>query len=345
MRTLLVVCLVALNLLPGRGQSQTALPLPAPDFNQVVLAISETPSKTAFGFDLSGGLIFVEAQLSQGKDSFILDTGAPTVVINSKSNLYNPRQETAVGLSGTLSVRSVRLDRFVMDNIYKKKIHALATDISHLETLKSRRIAGLVGYEALKDHEVLIDYQQKTLTFLKQNDRRMVGNLIPVEEHKMKIRGHLPVIKVKIGRKSYLFGVDTGAEVNVINAKLYKKLKKHCLQTKEAKYLQGLDRGKCKAFSTHLRNVRLKRHSFNELEIVFADISYLNYSSGLQLDGILGYPFLKQAVFSLNYKDKKLCLWEAIPEVKLVGNEASSDDLLLSLEEAMSLVKRSIKPE
>ena len=42
----------------------------------------------------------------------------------------------------------------------------------------------------------------------------------------------------------------------------------------------------------------------------FADLSFLQGENGVQLDGLLGYPFLKEALFSINFRKKQLCKWE-----------------------------------
>ncbi|MEL6866332.1 MAG: hypothetical protein AAFP19_18030 [Bacteroidota bacterium] len=34
----------------------------------------------------------------------------------------------------------------------------------------------------------------------------------------------------------------------------------------------------------------------------------------MQLDGILGYPFLQNGLFSINFKQRKLYFWEALNE-------------------------------
>ena len=327
MRTLLLIGM-GLLYLTSNANAQTALNQPAIALTPIQELAPTTTTQTGYHFDLNGGLMFVEAAIGSDKDSFILDTGAPTLVMNSaKINSDKPLRR-AVGLSGTMKIQTMKVKDFSLNTIKKKKIEVMAADISHLERVKGRKIKGLIGYEALKDHEMVIDYETQKLTFLEEGDVRKVDGMIPIEQYKLKIRQHLAVVKVKIGKKNYLFGVDTGAEVNVIDIDLYKKLKKHCQGDKTEKYLQGVDKGKTRAIATKIKKTQLKGTAFKDMDYVFADISFLNRGYALQLDGILGYPFLKQAKFSINYKTKRLSIWQKVPDIDKLLEVPENQELL-----------------
>ena len=46
------------------------------------------------------------------------------------------------------------------------------------------------------------------------------------------------------------------------------------------------------------------------MEFVFANMKHLNESFESDLDGLLGYPFLSAAIFSIDYRTNRLCIWE-----------------------------------
>ncbi|MEL6868048.1 MAG: hypothetical protein AAFP19_26730, partial [Bacteroidota bacterium] len=195
-------------------------------------------------FDLEGGLIFVPAIMDGQCDSFILDTGAPTLVINTQFFVSDLDGGRAVGLSGTMNIQSLTIRGFEFGLKNRKKINGFATDFSHLEQIKKRRIRGLIGYEVIRHQEMLIDYTKKRLTFIHSDAKQEVDGYAAVDYVKFKIRDHFPIVKVKIGKRYYFFGIDTGAEVNVLSKHLCKKLKRHCKESGERKQLQGLDQSK-----------------------------------------------------------------------------------------------------
>ena len=53
-----------------------------------------------------------------------------------------------------------------------------------------------------------------------------------------------------------------------------------------------------------------ERLAEDNLPFAFADLSFLQSEYEIKLDGLLGYPFLKEALFSINFRKKYLCKWE-----------------------------------
>ena len=46
------------------------------------------------------------------------------------------------------------------------------------------------------------------------------------------------------------------------------------------------------------------------MKYLFIDLSHLASDSGMHLDGLLGYPFFSKARMSINYKLRKIYIWE-----------------------------------
>ncbi|MEM9921545.1 MAG: retroviral-like aspartic protease family protein [Bacteroidota bacterium] len=294
------------------------------------MATTEAPF--AFPFELDGGLIYLEGEMEGQKGNYVLDTGAPALILNASFFVSDLNGKQAYGLSGKTNVQAVNIDQFSVANIEKKDIKAYVTDISHIERVKKRRIRGLLGYSAISDKEILIDYERQEISMLDpKNAVNQVSDKTVVDQLPFQYRGHFPVVKVKIGKRNYFFGIDTGAEANVINARLKKKLRKQSNQRYESLTLQGVDPKQTSAVATTFKEVSIQGHPFNDLEFVFTDISYLNSGHKVFLDGILGAPFLKQHLFSINYDSRKLKIWERIPQEEPLAK--SSREVLVKKED------------
>lgn len=259
-------------------------------------------------FELIDGMIVVEGELNQRKGYFILDTGAPVMIVNSSK----PRKiaQKAKGISKAFHVEEVQVESFSWASIEKENIEAIAMDISHLERATQRSLLGLIGYDMLKDFEVLIDYQNHIIRFFDAKNNDLHKNFRPISTVSFLIENHLPIIKVKIGEKRLYLGLDTGAEVNLIDASIKEKLSSVLLSPLQIEEIQGLDQVIREVETTHIRNTTVKKLSFENMKFLFADMSHLRSNSTFQLDGLLGFPFFSQRKCSINYKKRKMYFWE-----------------------------------
>ena len=71
----------------------------------------------------------------------------------------------------------------------------------------------------------------------------------------------------------------------------------------------GIGGGKLKANSCNIATAKIGNKKYSNMEFSFADLSAFDTPGGFELDGILGFPFLSSGKFSINYKKKKIYLW------------------------------------
>lgn len=261
-------------------------------------------------FELLGGLMLVEGELWNQKDSFVIDTGAPYLVINSDFYISNLDGVTAGGISGAASAQLIDIDQFSLGEYQVDDFSAFVMDLSHIEKVKNRKIKGLIGADILSNYEMLIDYDNKLLTMFKPRTTEYHTDVYPLDEIPFELYGHFPVISVKIGKKQYKLGIDTGAEVNLLNtASIDKEDFKNLGATVQSKKLHGVDKEKKTVACTKISNSMINGEVYDDMEFILTDISFLNNAYGIKLDGLLGFPFLKSKKFSINFKKKKLYVW------------------------------------
>ncbi len=260
-------------------------------------------------FQLLGGLIMVDTEIEGIESSCIFDTGAPSVIINKDKDSIKHADSYGVGVNGKMKMKSIVVSNFAMGNIKKKNLRGMEVDISHIEKIKKQAIQGIIGVDAYIEQEVLIDYKQEELLLMPRKKMKRVGNKKKIASVSFFMEEQLPVIRVKIGNKHYYFGVDTGAEVNVINKRCIKKLKRSKIDLEETKLMAGVSNRKNLASTTKIKRLKIKNQSFQDIEFVFLDLDQFNTSHGMQIDGILGFPFLKENLVSLDFRRSKLNFW------------------------------------
>ncbi len=269
---------------------------------------TEKSSKDVFesSFELYDRIILVEAELNGIKGKYILDTGSPMLLINQKPNT---NYDTEIGgISKNCKAEIIDVKEFVWAGISNKHIEAVAIDLSNLEKSIGTSISGLIGQNIFRNYELYLDVSNQVIKLYKTRKSQLHKDRTFKEKINFRMQGHIPVITVKIDGKKYRFGIDTGSEVNVLNKNLKEKFGDR-LSNFRSSQLVGVDGNQQDLESATLPNFNIKGNEFNHFEFLLMDFSSLEKSFDLQLDGILGYPFLAQNQISINYRKQKIYLW------------------------------------
>ncbi len=263
--------------------------------------IDKGPAISYASFDLAGGMILVEARINGESANFVLDTGAPGLVINS--NDFSKVETTTVdGIQGNATVGAVEVDHFKWAGVEYKQVDAQLMDMSCFEKMTGKAIEGLIGYEFLKGKELHIDYKQKVIRLMRTE--KMPANFRKAEDIvSFSYLEHLPIVKMKVNGKLGYFGLDTGSEVNIIHSRWQKKLK---ISATDKGELVGVDGAGKVVESIRIKSTVLGNRSLEEMKFFMVDLTTIEKEYGMRLDGILGFPFFSTNEVALNFEDQKL---------------------------------------
>lgn len=261
----------------------------------VVCAVSlGLPAKTArFPFDPSRGLVEVEGTLNGALvGRFGLDTGADLLYIDRefarRAGVLIPENEQGKivrGIAGQSHVATKQIRSFAIgdERIYNVPIEII--DLQALAGIDGNPPDGLIGYEALRRFYVTIDYPNQEIDLFSFEPRYDPNSVISVLFDQV---GHLIVVKCEVEGEEMKMFLDYCAS--------------HTILTPEA--LEKLGRRDTEGQS--LKNITLG-------EIVASDIPFsvrkLDNLAGplmAELDGILGYSFLRRYRVTIDYKRRQL---------------------------------------
>jgi predicted aspartyl protease len=114
-------------------------------------------------------LIVVEVTINGVAKNFILDTGASSTVIDSKTAEELSLPEVGKGeavVAGTkISVSMVEVDSIGIDSIVLYDFMCGVANISNVKALLGEDIAGVLGFDFLSKFEMTLDYCNKQITF------------------------------------------------------------------------------------------------------------------------------------------------------------------------------------
>lgn len=115
-------------------------------------------------------------------------------------------------------------------------------------------------------------------------------------------RGYAIVVRGSIGNLNHLnFLVDTGAVPSVLDRQIARKLRLAGTVGKLSVFTQELDTEK-----TIAPNVRLGPLHADALPVVVRDLSFAEEALGIKVDAMIGFDFLSQSAFTIDYVFKKI---------------------------------------
>jgi len=299
---LLVVVLLLCSL---RARSQDAVSFlkaktvePAADFKPVGSG-NEQP------FDFTRNLIFFDASVNGEPGRFILDTGAPTLLLNSRGEITAGHERSSgQAAGGSVALATQRIESFEMGGRTLAKHWALALDLRSMESRTGKRIDGYVGHKFLRGGEVRIDFPGRKFQLLRSSRFPRHAGQSPRKVLRFEYDDHLPVITVKVGKRKLRFAVDTGAGTNLIDEK-YRDL---MLPTGARMNIQGLDGSNANHDIVRLFGMPCQDED-EATNFVVMDLSHLQTYGEPPISGILGSVFLADHIVGIDFRRRKLYFW------------------------------------
>ncbi len=119
----------------------------------------------------------------------------------------------------------------------------------------------------------------------------------------------------------YNFFVDTGIYPSQISLQLAKKLELKL--GKSGGNVLGFGSKNIPFYPTTIERLKIGDLLVMDLEAISSDMSHFE-ESGVDVDGILGYSFLKDRITSIDYKDENLTFYTSLPDDFLSGKSANT---------------------
>lgn len=289
------------TILPGQ-QNVALLDAPSRAINPVRL---EANGQELHHFVLDRGMIYLQAELEGSTGEYMLDTGAPGLVINEKPERPHDGY-TAQSCSDEVLVgmRSVR--QFTLGQIELRRFEALTLDLKHLSQAHQKEVAGLIGYELFQEHTLLLDYQKQQMYLLDYEVTDAVHQ--PVVRLPFVLDGHLPVVEVEVGGSTLRLGVDTGSASNILD-KSWQEMLAMWGPVMPMEEVQGLDQSVQQVNANQVQGLPIGELAV-DTKFLLLDLSHLRADTDMPLDGLLGYEFLSNFKVAIDYPRQEILFWE-----------------------------------
>lgn len=272
-----------------------------------------TPPSVDAPMRLVRGLVLVEAEVDGRRGAFLLDSGAPTLVLNQREF---PAPATATplaassgqGVNGRLAGASYHVTQsFNWQGISFKNQEVPTLDLASLAgRLGGAPLLGIIGYNVFSQYALTLDYHGG-LVRLRQPGTALPAAPAPLIWVPFTLSGHLPVVALTVAGQTFDVAVDCGAQTNLLDQQ-YEAALAAQLRQPDTSRVSGADAASRTVASGQLRAVRLAGPLvFRHQQTVFADISHLNQNPNrAHLQGLVGYPLLSQYRTTIDYVNKQL---------------------------------------
>jgi hypothetical protein len=272
-------------------------PDPSGDFNTLIVPIKR-----------AGNLIIVEAQIDSIAGNFVLDTGAPCLVLNSTYFRHMPviADQESAGLNGDArDAFTTEVRNFSILDLYYPRLTADVTDLSAIENSRNIKILGLLGTRLFRKFAITVDLFRNTLYIHKLN----ADGEIPVAEKAF----HDPwmvtpfnyvndVIFIKgIANNTPLwFAFDTGAETNLMDYDRVRKLLPG-MQVLNRTKTTGVGGSSFEVIYARFDTLKIGERRFIKNRVLLTSLDKMGKAYGHNVDGILGFDFFIRGIFTINF--------------------------------------------
>ena len=291
-------------------------------FNSLPDPIIGTDSPTCIiPFTRAGNLILISARIDSIVGNFILDTGAPNLVLNityfRNYPVHSSSDQEQSGVSGASSPRiQTEINRLTLGSIKYSRVEADMINLGHIENSKGVKILGLLGLQLFRQFEMIIDYE-KSVIYLHLISRKesktyrseLLNDTTAYSVVPFDITDNKIITKLEIAGKKLRFIIDCGAETNLLDSRLPDKIFENVVIGRRVK-LTGANDKKIEALYGSLSNMKIGNQDINSLPVLITNLerSCLSYISCT--DGILGFDFLSLHKIGFNFVNRKMYIWK-----------------------------------
>jgi hypothetical protein len=280
---------------------------------------TDTPSCT-IPFSRAGNLIVIKAKVDSIEGNFILDTGAPGLVLNITYFRDYPSREISdaeqTGITGA-SVPIVKTDtkQFTLGTFHYSNTEADLANLGHIENSKNIKILGLVGLAFFKECEMIIDFEKSEIHL------RYLSKKVAVQENEMladasayktipiDLMDNRIVATTELAGKKLKMIIDCAAESNILNSKLPNKLFEYITISKRVK-LTGSGSRQLDALYGNVSEMKIGNESIGQLPVLITNLENTCFAYNGCIDGVLGFDFLSLHKIGFNFVKRKMYIWK-----------------------------------
>jgi hypothetical protein len=234
-------------------------------------------------------------------------------VLNShhyqQENISRPM--TAIGNTGKVnSVNWYAVDSLHLTPMSISDLQAHLVDLHHIELKKNTKLLGILGFNVFAQFEIMLDFQNRVLVLSrvdKSGSRLDTVDMweTPYDSLSFFLKKHLIIVTGTVNDNKLRFIVDSGAELNLLDRKVYRKVLDKFTILKRVN-LTGVGSREVEVLAGVLHDVQCGNQYSKSMNTLLTSLDEINDAFGVSAHGVLGYEFFSSRRVMINYQKQKL---------------------------------------
>ena len=275
-------------------------------FNTILDAKPNRAKRISQPIQLVNEFLLVELTVNGRTGKFILDSGAPGLILNVNEYPTDGAQtDRLVGLGGEVKTYNYDNQTFVFGDFEISVSQVFGIPLEHLEVAVEQPILGLIGLDVFNGFNVRIDYHSLELEIARSAIELPYKDGL---ELSMRQYGHLTAVNIQKGTKKLRMILDTGSKSNLIDKNLVEHWISsiHCLGWVE---LIGADQRVQLSQKVQIEGLAIGEEVPLEQTFITSKFDHVDALMDVKIDGILGQNFFKHYIVVFSKNRKKLMLY------------------------------------
>ena len=254
--------------------------------NISIFTIASDSSSSIIPFNRVGNLIVLKARVDTIEGNFILDTGAPHLVLNLTyfrdyplTALQDEEQASIAGRGGGM-INKTTVHELSFGNMTLAKLDADVTNLGNIENAKGIRVIGLLGLNLFRQCELIIDFE-KSLIYLHRIGKKesstykheMLNDTSQYRIFPIEMINNRMTTTTEVAGKKLKLVIDCAAEANILDSRLPDKILETITITRRVK-LTGPGDKKVDALYGNLNVMKMGTQQVENLPIVIVNLEY-----------------------------------------------------------------------
>jgi hypothetical protein len=286
-----------------------------------IIPKGDDSSSCIIPFTRAGNLILIKAKADTTEGNFILDTGAPNLVLNITyfrdypSTTITDAEQTSVTGSTPMVVKT-QVKKFLLGSQTYSGVEADLVNLGAIENSKGVKILGLLGMELFRQCEMIIDYE-KSILYLHWISRKeaatykheVLKDTSAYRTFPIDLTDNRIIATTEMGGKKLKLIIDCAAESNILDSRLPNKIFENVVVTGRVK-LTGVGNKKVDALYGDLKGLKIGTNEIGNLPVLITNLENTCFAYNGCVDGILGFDFLSLHKIGFNFVKRKMYIWK-----------------------------------
>jgi len=259
-------------------------------------------------FKKSNGLILIDAEVNGHKGSFIFDTGANSILVNSRyfSNASNNKIEQMAfyTFNGQVMGEALDIKSLTLGSLNLTDVEAYRSDLLKLEEITKHKLLGIIGAHLFEADVMHIDNLNNKIEFSPRESINAIANGRFLRS-KIIVDNGFTLLPLEIENQYYNFCIDTGSSISVIDSEVLKKHVHLLSSSKAAIKVQDADHQSSNTVYS-IDQVQISKLSINELSVAQKDLSDISFAFDNKVHGILSLDQLPIDNIIIDFKSEAI---------------------------------------